>query len=222
MEKAATPTFLDSTIGKKVVMAVTGLVLYGFVLVHMLGNLQVYLGAEAMNAYAASLHTLLHGGGIWIARSVLLASVVLHLWAAVSLTMRNRGARSQRYKVYEPRASTYASRTMVLSGPILLFFVLYHLSHLTTGTTHPNFVPGEVYQNFVVGFRQPLAAAFYIVAMVFLGLHMRHGLASLLQTVGLSHPRWNNLRALISSGIAGLVVVGNISFPVAVMAGVIR
>jgi succinate dehydrogenase / fumarate reductase, cytochrome b subunit len=222
MEKTASPTFIDSTIGKKVVMAVTGVVLYGFVLSHMLGNLQIYLGAEALNSYAASLHTMLHGGGIWIARSVLLASVALHIWTAFSLTLRNRGARKQRYKVYEPRASTYASRTMAYSGPILLFFILFHLSHLTLGTTHPNFVEGDVYQNVVLGFQQPLASAFYIIAMVLLGLHMRHGLMSLLQTTGLSHPRWNGLRAMVSTGIAVLVVLGNISFPVAVLTGVIR
>lgn len=222
MEQAAPRTFLDSTIGKKVVMAVTGIILFGFVVAHMIGNLQVYLGREAMDAYGESLRAIAHGAGLWAARGVLLVSVGLHIWAAISLAGVNRGARQQRYKVYQSRASTYASRTMYWSGPILALFIVYHLLHMTTGTVHPNFEHGKVYQNFVIGFSQPAVSAFYIAAMIALGLHMYHGVWSLMQTLGLAHPRFNTLRHTFATFIAAAVVVGNISFPVMVMAGVIK
>jgi succinate dehydrogenase / fumarate reductase cytochrome b subunit len=222
MEKALSPTFLDSTIGKKVLMAVTGIVLFGFVVVHMIGNLQVYLGPEALNAYGASLRSLGHGTAIWIARSVLLVAVAIHIWTAFSLARKNRSARSTPYKMFQPRASTYASRTMYLSGPILLLFIVYHLLHLTTGTAHPNFHEGDVYRNFVVGFQQPAASAFYIAAMIALGLHLYHGVWSLLHTVGLAHARWNNLRHSAATLFAAIVVIGNISFPVAVLTGFVK
>lgn len=223
MEKAAaSPTFLDSTIGKKVVMAVTGIVLFGFVLGHMLGNLQVYLGPEALNAYAESLRTLLHGAGLWIARAVLLLSVGLHIWSAAGLWQKNRSARPIRYKMFAPRASSFASRTMYWSGPLLALFIIYHLLHFTLGTVHPDFRPGDVYRNVVVGFQQPAAAVFYIVAMLALGLHLYHGVWSLLHTLGLAHPRWNPLRHTLATFFAAAVVIGNISFPVAVLTGFIK
>jgi succinate dehydrogenase / fumarate reductase, cytochrome b subunit len=222
MEQTASSTFLTSTIGKKVVMAVTGLMLFGFVVGHMVGNLQVYLGPEAMNAYAASLRQLGHGTALWIARGGLLAALAAHVWAAVSLALANRGARKQRYKVYHPRASTYASRTMYWSGPLIFLFVGYHLLHLTTGNVHPDFHEGDVYRNFIVGFSQPAVSAFYIAAMLALGLHMYHGVWSLLHTLGLAHARWNPLRQSLATFVAAAVVVGNVSFPVAVMTGFIR
>lgn len=222
MEKALSPTFLDSTIGKKVVMAVTGIILFGFVVGHMLGNLQVYLGPKALNDYGASLRTLGHGGAIWVARGTLLVAVALHIGSAISLARRNGAARATRYKMFRPRASTYASRTMYLSGPILALFIVYHILHLTTGTAHPGFHEGDVYRNFITGFQQPAVSAFYIVAMVALGLHMRHGIWSLLHTVGLAHPRWNPLRNAFATVVTAAVVLGNISFPVAVLTGFLK
>lgn len=214
--------FWRSTIGRKVVMAVSGLVLYGFVIGHMAGNLQVYLGAEAFNGYAESLREVLHGAGLWIARGVLLLSVALHIWAATSLTLESWAARPVAYRRSERRESTYASRTMVLSGPILFFFILYHLAHFTTGQAHPNFIPGDAYHNLVVGFRSVPVSGFYIVAMLFLGLHLYHGAWSLLQTLGLSHPRWNRLRSAFAALFTFAVVAGNISFPLAVLSGLLR
>lgn len=222
MEKAASPTFFDSTIGRKAVMAVTGILLFGFVVAHMIGNLQVYLGAEVLDAYGKSLRTLGHGAALWLARGGLLAAVGLHIWAAVSLARQNRAARPQRYKVWQPRASSYASRTMYWSGPLLALFIVYHLLHMTTGTVHPDFAHGEVYKNFIVGFSQPAVSAFYIVAMLALGLHMYHGVWSLMHTLGLAHPRWNNLRHSFATFVAAAVVIGNISFPVAVLTGFIK
>jgi succinate dehydrogenase / fumarate reductase cytochrome b subunit len=220
MTRAA--TFLGSSIGKKAVMAVTGLLLFGFVVAHMLGNLQVYLGPEALNAYGEALREFLHGTGLWLARAGLLGVVVLHVWAAVSLALENRRARPVGYRRWRARESTYASRTMVWSGPILALFVVYHLAHFTTGHAHPSFVEGDVYRNLVVGFSSAPASAFYILAMLALGLHMYHGVWSMLQSLGLSHPRLNRLRFAFAAGTTAAVVVGNISIPVAVLTGLVR
>jgi succinate dehydrogenase / fumarate reductase cytochrome b subunit len=208
--------------GRKVVMALTGIILFGFVVGHMVGNLQVFLGPEAMNAYAVFLRALLHGAGLWIARSVLLVCVVLHTWAAITLSLESRNARPQGYRLEAHRTSTYASRTMTWSGPIILLFVAYHLAHLTFGTVHPEFVEGDVYHNFVSGFRAWPVSLLYTAAMLVLGLHLFHGSWSMLQTLGLSHPRWNPLRMALAVGLAMLVVVGNLSFPVAVLSGYLR
>ena len=147
MQRAA--TFLGSSIGKKVVMAVSGLVLFGFVIGHMVGNLQIYLGPKAINDYGEFLQHFLHGQGIWIARGGLLVAVGLHIWAAVTLTLANRAARPVGYRDWQARESTYASRTMVWSGPILAAFIVYHLAHFTLGTAHPEFVKGDVFHNLV-------------------------------------------------------------------------
>jgi succinate dehydrogenase / fumarate reductase cytochrome b subunit len=215
-------TFLGSSIGQKVVMAVSGLVLYGFVIGHMVGNLQIFLGPEAINHYAVFLREFLHGQGIWIARGGLLVAVGFHVWAAVTLTLANWGARPVGYREWQARESTYASRTMVWSGPLLALFVVYHLAHLTLGLAGQGFREGEVYDNVVNGFANPFVSAFYILAMLALGLHMYHGFWSLLQTLGLSHPRWNALRRAASTVLAGLVVAGNISIPLAVLAGIVH
>jgi len=216
--------FLGSSIGRKIVMAVTGIILVGFVLGHLAGNLQVYLpnGREAMNAYGEFLRHFLHGGGLWIARLVLLAAVVLHIWAATSLTLSNRAARGVGYRERTWTESTYASRTMRWSGVIVLAFVIYHLLHFTFGTVHPSFVPGDVYHNFITGFQSVPVSLFYIVAMVLLALHLRHGVWSMCQTLGLSHPRYRRWAFAASWAVALIVLVGNVSFPVAVLAGVLK
>lgn len=216
------PGFVDSTIGRKVIMAVTGAILFGFVLVHMLGNLQVYLGPEAMNHYGVFLRELLHGAGIWIARAVLLVAVVLHIWSATSLTLTSRRARPEGYRLEKWKESTYASRTMRWSGVILLLFIVYHLLHFTTGTLHQSFIEGDVYHNFVAGFRVVPVSLFYIFAMLALGLHLRHGLWSMFQTLGVSHPRYMRMAHVGAWILAAIIVIGNISFPLAVLAGIVR
>ncbi len=210
-----------STIGRKIIMAVTGLMLFGFVIAHMIGNLQVYLGPGPINEYGENLRLVLHGTGIWIARGGLLAAAALHIWSATSLTLQNRAARPQGYRKQQWNESTYASRTMRWSGVILLAFIVYHLLHFTIGSVHPDFVPGDVYHNFIVGFKVPIVSAFYILAMLLLGLHLYHGVWSMLQTLGLSHPRYNALRHGAATLVAAVVVIGNISMPVAVLAGII-
>ena len=215
-------TFLDTAVGKKLVMAVTGLILFGFVIGHMLGNLQMYMGAHALNEYSAFLHSLLHGQGLWIARAVLLLSVILHIWAMVSLWTQSAAARHVQYKVQAHREANLASRTMRYSGLVVLAFIVYHLLHLTTGTVHPDYLPGDVYHNVVTGLRVAPVAIFYLLANLCLGFHLYHGAWSCLQTLGLNHPKYNGLRKWLPVGIAMLVVVGNLSFPIAVLAGVVR
>jgi succinate dehydrogenase / fumarate reductase cytochrome b subunit len=203
-------------------MAVTGAILFGFVFVHMVGNLQVYLGPEALNQYGAMLRQVLHGTGLWIARVVLLVAVVAHIWSAASLTLESRRARPEGYREQKWRESTYASRTMRWGGVILLLFVIYHLLHFTTGTVHPRFVEGDVYQNFVVGFQSVPVSLFYIFAMLALGLHLRHGIWSMCQTLGVSHPRYMHIAHIGAWIFAVLITVGNISFPVAVLTGFVK
>lgn len=212
--------FLSSSIGRKVVMAVTGFVLFGFVVAHMIGNLQVYLGPSALNAYAESLRKV--PALLWLARGVLLLATVLHAWAAWSLTRDNRAARPAGYRERRNRTATYASLSMRLSGVLLLAFVVYHVLHLTTGTVHPSFVGGDVFHNFVAGFRVLWVSVFYMLAMVALGLHMYHGVWSFMHTLGLSHPRYDALRHRFAAAVTALVVLGNLSFPIAVLAGIVR
>jgi succinate dehydrogenase / fumarate reductase cytochrome b subunit len=192
------------------------------VIVHMIGNLQVFLGPEALDHYGVFLRELLHGGGLWIARAVLLACVVLHVWAATALTLGSWKARPTGYRRFQPRESTYASRTMRWGGPLIAAFIVYHLMHLTVGNAHPQFEEGRVYHNVITGFQVLPVSLFYIVAQVALGFHLYHGGWSLLQTLGLSHPRWNPLRFAASLAFTLLVAGGNILIPVAVLAGWVR
>jgi succinate dehydrogenase / fumarate reductase cytochrome b subunit len=214
--------FLGSTVGRKVVMAVTGAAMVGFVFVHMIGNLQLYLGPEPLNHYAVFLRTMLHGAGIWLFRAVMVVAVGLHAWAATTLTLDSWAARPQGYRLWKAKESTYASRTLRWGGVMLAMFVTYHLLHLTVGSAHPEFAEGDVYHNVVAGFRVWYASAIYVAAMVMLGLHLDHGVWSLCQTLGLQHPRYKRLVRVASRAFAILIVLGNISFPVAVLTGVVR
>ncbi len=217
-----TASLLTSSVGMKVVMAVTGIIFFGFVCIHMIGNLQVYLGPAAINHYAVFLRELFHGAALWIFRAVLLVSVILHVWAATVLTLDNWRARPVGYRKLRWRESDYASRTMVWGGPIILLFVVYHLMDFTFGNVHPGFVEGDVYHNFITGFRVWPVSLFYIVAMLALGFHLWHGVWSMLQTLGLAHPRYNAWRHVLAAVFAVIVTGGNISFPVAVLTGVLR
>jgi len=214
--------FLGSTVGRKVVMAVTGAAMVGFVFVHMIGNLQLYLGPEPLNHYAVFLRTMLHGAGIWLFRAVMVVAVGLHAWAATTLTLDSWAARPQGYRLWKAKESTYASRTLRWGGVMLAMFVTYHLLHLTVGSAHPEFAEGDVYHNVVAGFRVWYASAIYVAAMVMLGLHLDHGVWSLCQTLGLQHPRYKRLVRVASRAFAILIVLGNVSFPVAVLTGVVR
>jgi succinate dehydrogenase / fumarate reductase, cytochrome b subunit len=212
--------FYRSTIGKKVIMAITGLVMIAFVIGHMLGNLQVFDGPARINAYSA----LLHGTGelLWLVRAILVAAVILHIDAALSLTRTAHAARPIGYAERNPQVSTVASRTMRWGGVLLAAFIVFHILHLTTGTVHPAFAAGDVYGNVVSGFRVWPVAVFYIVAMVALGLHLYHGTWSSVRTLGVTRPTANPLHRRVALVVALVVAVGFALVPVAVMAGWVR
>jgi len=213
--------FWNSTNGKKAVMAVTGAMMFGFVVVHMAGNLQIFEGPDQFNKYAQLLRTLPEA--LWAARLVLLAAVLLHTLAALQLYLCNRRARPVAYSKKDAIASTYASRTMYWSGPIIFAFVIYHLLHFTLGVTGvPDFIEGDVYHNVVSGFQNPIIGIWYIFAMMLLCLHLRHGVWSLLQSVGVSHPRYTPLFQHASTALAVVIFVGFVSVPVGVLIGWVR
>ena len=220
----------DTVIGKKVVMAVTGVVLVGFVIAHMLGNLKIFLGAQAIDDYAVFLRTMgepmfPYGSLLWVARIVLLACVALHITAAVQLTRMNWAARPHGYDTKKSIATTYAARTMRWSGVIVVLFIVYHLLHLTAGAV--GFRPGafhhlSVHGNVVGAFSIWYVALFYVVAMACLCLHLSHGIWSLLQTLGWNNARTTSALKALSRGLALVVFVGFVSVPVAVLAGWVR
>lgn len=216
----------ESSVGKKIAMALSGVLLIGFVVGHMVGNLKVYQGRDAFNHYAEGLRIFgapffAQGQVLWIIRVTLLLAVGLHIAAAIQLTVASRRARRTGYRRFDSLAFSYASRTMVWGGLIILLFIVYHLMHLTIGNAHPDFVPGDAYHNFVAGFRSVPVAIAYIAAMIPLGLHLYHGTWSLFQTLGANNPRYNRYRRPLAAAIAILVVAGNVSFPLAVLAGLV-
>lgn len=215
-------TLYDASIGKKALVAVSGIVLFGFVIVHMIGNLQVFAGPAALNGYARTLRRVPEL--LWTARVVLIVSVVVHIAASLSLVKRSAAARPVHYRLKRNLATTYAARTMKWSGPLIAIFLLYHLAQLTwPGVAMGPYAydPHDVYANVVHGFRVPWVVAIYVLAQALLGLHLYHGSWSLFQSLGLSHPRYNGLRRWLPRGIALAVVAGNVAMPLAVLAGVI-
>jgi len=242
--------FIRSTIGKKILMALTGLVLVLFVMGHMLGNLQIFLGADVINAYAYKLHYVMPSALLWAIRLFLLACIAIHIWAAVMLTLDNRKARPENYADNKVVQATYASRTMRLSGVILLAFVFFHLAHFTVrsvpgmkyeepGVISPTEVPlvkkgeavtkeGEVIMTFnvndmmVAGFQVWWVSAFYIVATGLLCMHLAHGVSSMFQTMGLRNKIWRKRLDLIALGYGWVVFLGFAIIPVAVLAGLVK
>ncbi len=216
-----------SALGKKYVMAVTGLAILGFVFAHMVGNLKMYLGPADFNHYAEFLRELLvpilpRTVTLWLLRIGLIVAFVLHIHAAYSLTVINHKARPVAYASKRDYiAANYASRTMRWSGIIVGLFIVWHLFDLSWTGTGYTFVRGAAYQNVAHSLHRPLVGALYIVANLALGLHLFHGVWSLFQSLGWNNPRFNSWRRGIAAGFAGLIVVGNVSFPVMVLAGVV-
>jgi succinate dehydrogenase / fumarate reductase cytochrome b subunit len=213
------PRFWDTTVGKKAVMAVTGVVLAGFVVAHLLGNLQIFLGPDRFNGYAHALKSIPEL--LWAARIVLLVSVTLHIWSSVQLAVVKSEARPFGYVRSKPIASSYASRTMYMSGPILAAFIIYHLLQFTFGVGGTPYMEADPYGNVINGFRVPAVSLFYIIAMGLLCLHLRHGLSSIVQSLGLDHPRYTARLKAWAVIAATLIFFGFVSIPVAVLAGVI-
>lgn len=219
-------TLYRTSVGKKVLMAISGLILFGFIVGHMLGNLKVFQGQEAMDAYALFLREVGYPlvpeyGLLWVVRLFLLAALLVHVQAAVSLWLRSRQARGQGYRKEDSQVFSYASRTMRWGGVIVLAFVVYHLLHLTTGTVHPEFEYGSAYANLVIGFRSPLVVAFYLLAVGALCIHLYHGLWSVFTTLGSQNRRIERVRRPLALGIAWALFIGYAVVPLAVQAGIV-
>ena len=218
--------FYEAPIGKKAVMAITGVMLVGYVFAHLLGNLQIYSSdAEQINRYAGFLHNPANAAALWAARSVLLLAVGLHIVAATQLWLQNRAARPIGYVKKADLPASYAARTMIWSGPIVGAFVIFHVLHLTAGKVlelrelGPN-LP-DVRYNVITGFSNPWISGFYILAMILLCLHLYHGMWSMFQSLGISHPRYSALVKKAAAVLAVLVAVGNCSIPIAVLTGLL-
>jgi succinate dehydrogenase / fumarate reductase cytochrome b subunit len=229
----AVSNFLKSTIGKKILMALTGFVLAGFVLIHMLGNLQFFIGPEAINSYAHHLQTL-PPPILWGFRGVLLLSVIIHVWMAILVSREKASARPEGYQVKKSVQATYASRTMMMSGIILLSFICFHIAHFTlkvapqTYTPEsfllspedgPSFTVPNIYKMMVDGFKDPWISLFYVVGTGALCFHLSHGVSSMFQTMGLRNETWryrlNWLALIYGVGVfAGFAII-----PVSVMMG---
>jgi len=222
--------FWATAIGKKIVMAVTGLIMIGFVTLHVFGNLKVFIGSEEMNAYARFLRTvgepeLGYGDALWVVRIVLLTAVTLHIIAAVQLTRMSWRARAIDYRDRKNVESTLSARLMRWGGLLLAIFIVFHILHFTLGAV--GFAPGQyqdlhAYQNVVAGFSIWPVSVFYIIAMGALCLHLDHGIWSMLQTVGWSTSRNQGTLRAISRVIAIIIFAGFISVPLGVMTGIVH
>ena len=217
----------QTSIGKKALMAVSGLALVGFVIMHLLGNLQFFQGPEAINAYAVKLRHL--GPLLWVARGVLLLALIVHVRTSIQVSVENRRARGVAYAAYQPGVTGPAARSMLLTGLLLLSYIVYHLLHFTFRVAHPELVHAtdalgrhDVYRMMVMSFREPRISAAYIAGMATLCLHLAHGFGSAFQTLGLSNERTIPLTAAVSGALAGLIFLGYASIPVAVLLGWVR
>lgn len=220
-------SFYKSSIGKKIVVAVTGFFLILFVIGHIHGNLQIFLGPDALNAYAKGLHDL--GPLLWVARIGLLAVFLVHIVATVQLTAENYKARGGRYEVYNTVQATKASRSMIISGLIILIFVIFHLLHFTffaVDTSYADLIDPEgrhdVFSMVVLGFQNPFISGFYIVALFLLFMHLSHGFGSIFQTLGFSNERLGLFFNRTGVVFAWVIFLAYISIPLSVLTGVLR
>lgn len=227
-------TFTQTTIGKKVLVALTGAVLFGFVLGHLVGNLQIFLGPEKINAYGAMLHSM--PALLWGARIVLLVSLVTHVTMIFSLRDLNGKATGDayqsRYKNWKPQRTNTAALYMIFSGITILLYVVYHLLHLTIGkaplapqflyTTVDGHEVANVYDNLVYGFQNPIIAGFYVLANLALGAHLFHGARAMFRTLGVDHNRYNKGLDFVAYGLAAFITIGNVAIPAACLVGLVK
>jgi succinate dehydrogenase / fumarate reductase cytochrome b subunit len=224
----AISSFFSSSVGKKMIVAVTGVVLIAFVIGHLLGNLQIFLGPDWVNSYAEHLREL--GPLLWVIRGFLLINVLLHIFYTISLTLENRRARPERYKKKEHVKATFASRTMALSGLIVLAFILYHLAHFTVRVTDPRFLllkndplnRYDVYSMMVYGFQNYFVSGFYVIGLFLLTLHLSHGSSSFFQSLGLNDKKLTSKLATAGRVFAWLLFIGYTSIPVAVLLHLVK
>ncbi|MCS6856459.1 MAG: succinate dehydrogenase cytochrome b subunit [Sandaracinaceae bacterium] len=213
-------SFTRTAIGQKALVAVTGIILYGFAFFHALGNLQVFLGREAFNQYAEMLQSM--PKLVWATRLVLLVALITHVVLVVRLARRAREAKPAHYRFEERMDPSegilrrYARQTMLLSGLIILAYIVFHLMHLTVGAV-PGlfFVRGMAYENLIYGMRTPWVAGFYLFANLLLGLHLYHGCRALFQTLGLRHPQWDRRSFAMALSITAVIVGTNVIIPIA-------
>lgn len=229
-------TLPQTTIGKKAIMAGSSVILMGFLVSHVAANLMVFSAdpSAAINGYSNWIREIGHGSVVWIARVVLLGCVLGHMWGAFTLTQRNKAARPVGYQRKQNLRSTLSSRTMVYGGIAITLYIVYHIAHLTllqgipggpAQLADPSLYPlleTDVYANVVRSFQNPGIAGVYVLAQVFLGLHLYHGAWSFLQSLGLSHPRYNEVRTLLAAGFAGALSVGFILIPLGVQFGLVK
>ena len=215
--------FYRTAVGKKWVMAITGIIMMGFVFAHMAGNLHLFQGERELNEYGASLRTI--GGGLlphsfalWGLRIILLLALAVHLHATWTLTQINRRSRPVRYQAGRNyQAATFASRFMRWSGVFLLVYIIYHLLDLTIGWVNPDYRRDEPYHNLVASLQNPIVAVFYIVAMLFLGIHLYHGAWSFFQSLGINNPRINAARRSFGTAFAAIVTLGFMIVPIVIV-----
>jgi len=223
MQNQKALTLFDTSVGKKAALAVSGVILFGFVIGHMLGNLQVLLGPEVYNAYGEGIkHNALL---LWGTRAVLLGALIVHTVIVLELYGKSIAARPVAYKVKKNIATTYAGLMMKYTGPILLAYIVFHLAHFTfPGTALGDYehVPEDVYANFVHAFSIPWVVALYVLANLMLGMHLYHGAFSMLQSIGFNHPRYNRRLKLVARGLAFLVTAGNVFLPLTVLLGLVK
>ncbi len=216
-----------STIGKKYVMAVTGLIWFGYLIVHLWGNLKIYAGPTFLNDYGGFLRTVgepFFGFSqlLWVARIILIPAFVVHVWAAVQLTTRDTASRPRKYQLRKNLESTFASRTMIYGGIFILLFVIYHLLDFTFGTVNPNYEDGNIYHNVIASFQRWPVVVFYELAMIAVGFHLFHGIWSTFQTLGWNTTRSNRLVRNFGTVFAILLTLGNMSIPLAALTGLVK
>jgi succinate dehydrogenase cytochrome b subunit len=219
--------YIRSSIGAKHIMAITGIALVGFIIVHMLGHLAVFVGQDAYNTYADKLQSL--GALKWAARGGLLLAVVIHIAAALRLVVMNRAARPVKYAVYRPIQTPFYARVMPWTGIIVFAFIVYHLLHFTFGVIFHDYFTltdpqgrHDVYSMLVLGFKNPVVSVSYIVATALLCFHLAHGVSSMFQSLGIRHPKYDRLIGALGPAFAAVLFVGFVSTPVAVMIGLVQ
>ena len=223
----AIASFFTSSIGRKWIVALTGLALFGFVIGHMLGNLQIFLGPESINRYGAFLQGL--GELLWVVRIGLLVMLVAHIYFTIKLRIESRAARGVTYAVANRRAATLPARAMLLSGLMVLCFIIYHLLHFTVQSIDPSYLTlhdakgrHDVYTMMIRGFSNPLASGFYLVAVALLAMHLQHGIQSLFQSLGLNSAKTRPLLEKGGAAFAWLLFLGYACIPAAVLAGLVK
>ena len=220
-------SYLSSSIGRKWVVALTGLALFGFVVGHLIGNLQIFLGPEPLNRYAFFLQNL--GELLWVIRLGLLAMLVAHIFFTIQLRLENRRARGTGYAVTKRRAATFPARMMALSGLMVLCFIVFHLLHFTAQKIDPSYLTlhdaqgrHDVYRMMILGFQNRWASAFYLVGVGLLAMHLNHGIGSLFQTLGLNSAKLRPLWEKGGVAFSWLIFLGYAAIPVAVLTGVVK